>query len=249
MKSPATDTLRLRAELGPNPGLSLRLPTWVVTAARACCQRDHAKRPHPGVQLPCPPWGSQNSGHHGASRHNHPPWATSSSPGVSPPGEKAWASKDWLAPYTAHTPEEGAPRGGLAESRSQPPAERDPDTRPSLASSPSPHPGRHPKAGDGKGREEGPRPSARGRAPACPGDSRERRPRPRQDARRWGRCSLRPGRMWLQTHSFGGRWVCQPSGDTRSHGEEWPLGPAVLGLCTCGFLTSEVGTVHGSVYR
>ena len=171
MKSPATDTLRLRAELGLNPGLSLGLPTWVVTAARACCQRDHAKRPHPGVQLPCPPGVPRTQVTTG-------PVDTTTLPGPPAPAQGSALLARRPGPLMTGwllTPPTLLGRGHPGEGSLNHAASLQlKETR--ILVPPSPVPQAHIQAGTqrlGTGREEGPRPSARGRAPACPGDSRE----------------------------------------------------------------------------
>ena len=154
-------------------------------ASLSTCPRPHtwaAKGPSPEVQLPCPPGFPEPRSQQG--QQTPPPAlgrqlqpggsALPVRPGLAGQGEctgptgRPGPSNDWLAPRTTHTPGEVGKRpsrGGPAESRGWPPAERHPDTSASLPGSP--------KAGtqrQGTGREEGPGQRAPGRAAACPGE-------------------------------------------------------------------------------
>lgn len=263
VKSPAKVTLRLWAEWGLNPGLSLHLPTWVVTAMWACCQRHQAKRvkgPPLGV-LPFPPRTPQFPELRSPRGQQTPPPAMGhhSSPGVNPPGETRIQARvsghptgrpgplmtGWLlappTPLGRGHPGEG-PLNHAASLQLK-------ETRTLIP--PSPVPQAHIQAGTqglGMGREEGPSPRPEGEPQPGPEI-------PERDC--WaGRQTLGAvqfmSRQDVAANAQFWRGVGMPAWwGTRSpvSGEEWPLGPAVPGLCTCRFLTSEVGTVHGSVYR
>lgn len=121
----------------------------------------------------------------------------------------------------------GHSRGGPAESCSRPPAERNPYTCPPLPGSPSPYLGRHPKAGDRKGggaKTEGLR-ACNSLPLECPErDGQGRMP----DA--GGSAVYDQAGCGCSFTVLEGGWVCQPSRDTQSPGEELPLGPCCPGL-------------------
>lgn len=116
----------------------------------------------------------------------------------------------------------------------------------SLPGSPNPHLGRHPKTGDRKG--GGPKTKGLRACSSLPLECPERDCHGRTPDAGGGAVYEQAG-CGCSLLVLEGEWVCQPRGDTRSPGEEWPLGPCCPGLCPCCLLTSNVGTVHSSVYR